>query len=157
MERSENIAFIKEKVDAIKIALFTSEINSEWKLPNNIIQTLKVEDDGTVWFFTTLRGNAQSIDKPFFAHLEFYKKGSGCHLQLSGEGTIVDDPEAVLCAINNDLNSEHMHAVVLVKMKVTYAEFYETKYASDNISWPKKIKTAINHLFLPQQRIYNFS
>jgi len=92
-ENNENMAFLKEKINAIKIALFRSEINSEWKLPNNIVQILKAEDDGTVWFFTSLRGNAAAIDKPFFAHLEFHKKGSDFHLELSGEAVIVDNEE----------------------------------------------------------------
>ncbi len=44
----ENLVFLKEKIREIKFALFKSEINSELQLPNNIIQNLKVEDDGTV-------------------------------------------------------------------------------------------------------------
>jgi hypothetical protein len=157
MERNPNdIMFLKEKINAIKIALFRSEMNSEWKLPNNIVQTIKVEDDGTVWFFTTLKGNAAAVDKPFFVHLDFYKKGADCHLQLSGEGVIVDDADQGVCAINSYLNGQYTHAAVMVKMKITHAEYYDKTILS-NISWPQKIKTAINHLFLPQHRIYNFS
>jgi hypothetical protein len=156
MEHNENMTFLKEKINAIKVALFRSEINSEWKLPNNIIQILKAEDDGTVWFFTSLRGNAAAIDKPFFAHLDFHKKGSDCRLQLSGEAITVDDDEMGLCAINCYLNGQYTHAAVLVKMKITHAEYYDRASLS-NISWPQKIRIAFNHLFVPQHRIYNFS
>ena len=152
----ENMVFLKEKINAIKIALFRSEINSEWKLPNNIIQILKADDDGTVWFFTSLRGNASAIDQPFYAHLDFHKKGSDCHLELSGEAFIVDDEEMGLCAINSYLNGQYTHAAVLVKMKITHAEYYDRTNFS-NVSWPQKIKTAINHWFLPQHKVYNFS
>ncbi len=42
----KDFLFIKEKISEIKIALFKSDINSELQLPVNVIQTLKVEEDG---------------------------------------------------------------------------------------------------------------
>ena len=56
-QRDKNLDFIKEKIKEIKIAIFKTELNPELQLPNNIIQTFKVEDDGTVWFFTSCNGN----------------------------------------------------------------------------------------------------
>ena len=156
-QQYENLLFLKEKINEIKVALFRSEINSEVQLPNNIIQTLKVDDNGTIWFFTTLnRYNTGLIGKPFFAHLEYYKKGADCHLQLNGEAVIVDDAGYDLCAVDENKKGDFNYAVVMVKMKITQAEFYEKKTAT-NISWPKKIKTVFSHLFVPQHRVYNFS
>lgn len=46
--QDRNLEFLKEKIEDIKIALFKTELNPDLQLPNNIIQTFKVEDDGTV-------------------------------------------------------------------------------------------------------------
>ena len=65
--QDESLAFLRSKINQIKVALFTSETDFELQLPNNIIQTLCVEDDGTIWFFTTCNGNhARFMDKSFY-------------------------------------------------------------------------------------------
>lgn len=156
-KQDENLAFLKEKINQIKIALFKSEMNSELQLPNNIIQTLRVEDDGTIWFFTTCNEcHARFIDKSFYAYLNYYKKDTGCRLQLSGKATIVDDCDESSFGADG-YYSKDAYTSVLVKMKIMQAEFFENKPA-DHISWTEKIKTAFSGLFLPSaHRIYDFS
>lgn len=153
----ENLIFLKEKIKDIKIALFKSEINSELQLPNNIIQTLKVEDDGTIWFFTSCNGEyAQNIVKSFYAYLDYYKKGTECRLQLSGRATIVDDDGEAFLTMSNYSKSTASR-LVLVKMKIMQAEYFETKQ-QQHVSWKEKMKGAFNQLFLqPSHRIYDFS
>jgi len=153
--QGKNILFIKEKISEIKIALFKSDINSELKLPVNVIQTLKVEEDGTIWFFTTAYNNyyLKYIDKPFYAYLDYYKKGVDCRLKLSGHAIIVNDHTDDIYPINFPIES---YNGVLVKMKIQHAEFFETN-TYNNVTWADKIKSAVNHLFLPQHRTYNFS
>ena len=156
-KHDNNLVFLKEKINLIKIALFKSEINSELQLPNNIVQTLRVEDDGTIWFFTTCRGNpARFINKSFYAYLDFYKKDTGCRLQLSGKANIVDnDYESTFSSW--DGYSKEGYTTVLVKMKIMQAEFFENKIITD-ISWIERIKGIINNLFLPPtHRSYHFS
>jgi general stress protein 26 len=152
----ENLVFLKEKIKDIKIALFKSEINSELRLPNNIIQTLKVEDDGTIWFFTSCSGDhAQNIDKSFYAYLDYYKKGTECRLQLSGRATIVEDDDESFLTMSNYSKST-ANRLVLVKMKIMQAEYFENRLP--NVSWKEKVKVAFNHLFFnPSHRVYDFS
>lgn len=155
--QDENLDFLKEKIKDIKIALFKSEINSELQLPNNIIQTLKVEDDGTIWFFTSCNGyHADNIDRSFYGYLNYFKKGTGCRLQLSGRATIVKNDVDGLFSMSNYSKGTYGR-LVLVKLKIMQAEYFENNPLT-NISWTEKIKTTINHLFLvPTHRIYNFS
>lgn len=153
--QDQDLLFLKEKIREIKIALFKSEINSELRLPNNIIQTLSVEDDGTIWFFTTCNGNhARFIDKPFYAYLDYYKKDTGCSLHLAGKAIIADNEQEDQFATRNFTSA---YTNVLVKMKIMQADFFEGKPYS-NLSWTDKIKTVINNLFLPpEHKVYNFS
>ncbi len=154
--QDENLVFLKEKINEIKIALFKSEINSELQLPNNIIQTLRVEEDGTIWFFTTCNGNyAKFLDKSFYAYLSFYKKDTGCRLNLSGKAKVIDNNNDLL-DVNEDLGAK-AYTSILVKMKIMQAEYCENKN-TPAISLTQKIKTAINSIFVsPNHRFYNFS
>lgn len=151
------LSFLKETVNKIKVALFKCEINEELQMPNNIIQTLRVEDDGTIWFFTTCKGNhARFVNKWFYARLDYYKKDTGCRLQITGKACIedneVDNPFSA-----GDYYSKEGYNTVLVKMKIMQAEIFENKTII-NISWAEKIKSAFNHLFVaPAHKVYNFS
>ena len=152
-----NLAFLQEKIKDIKIALFKSEMNSELKLPNNIIETIKVEEDGYIWFFTSCSGDyAKNIDRSFYAYLDYYKKGTDCRIQLSGKAFIVDDDNGDFLTISNYSKSTASR-LVLVKMKIMQAEYFENKNML-NLSWKEKVIGAINHLFFSDaRRTYDFN
>ena len=151
----ENLAFLKGKINGIKVALFKSETDFELQLPNNIIQTLRVEDDGTIWFFTTCNGgHARFMNKSFYAYLNYYKKDTGCHLQLGGKAMVIGDSENSFVDPANC--SKALYTTVLVKMKIMQAEFFENKTDHD-VSMTEKIKAVFSGLFLPAtNRHYNF-
>jgi hypothetical protein len=152
----ENLDFLAEKIKDIRIALFKSHINAELQLPNNIIQVLRVEDDGTALFFTSCNGDyADKLTTSFFAELDFYKKGTQCRLHLNGTATIVkEDVEELLNQSNYSKGTADR--LVLVRFKITQAEYFENK--PENISWKERIKAAFNHLFvMPSHRVYDFS
>ncbi len=155
--QDRNLEFLKEKIKTIKIALFKTELNPGLQLPNNIIQTLKVDDDGTVWFFTSCNGNhADHIDTPFYAYLNYQKKGANCRLQLGGKATLIKTDDQGLFSICNYAKGSY-GKLVLVKMKIMQAEFFENN-TFENISWTEKLKHTFNHLFMPPAyRTYNFS
>ena len=152
-----NLAFLQEKIKDIKIALFKSEMNSELQLPNNIIETLKVEEDGYVWFFTSCGGDyAKHVDKSFYAYLDYYKKGTDCRIQLSGKASIVEDDSGELLTISNYSKSTASR-LVLVKMKIMQAEYFENKQTLNN-TWKEKLLGVFNNLFLnDSHRIYDFN
>lgn len=152
-----NLAFLQEKIKDIKIALFKSEMNSELQLPNNIIETLKVEEDGYVWFFTSCAGDyAKHVDKSFYAYLDYYKKGTDCRIQLSGKASIVEDDNGELLIISNYSRSTASR-LVLVKMKIMQAEYFENKQTVNN-TWKEKLFGVFNNLFVnDSRRIYDFN
>lgn len=153
----ENLLFLKEKISSIRFAIFRADINSALQLPNNIIQALKVEDDGTIWFFTSCTGeHAATIARSFYAYLDFYKKGTDCHVKISGMASIVEDDEVGL--IEESVYSKKLaNRIVLVKMKIATAEYFENKVEAVG-SLKDKVKTVFNQLFLSTpHRVYNFS
>ncbi len=145
-KQDTNLEFLRNKINEIKIALFKSESDFELQLPNNIVQTLRVEDDGTVWFFTACNGNhARFMDKSFYAWLNYYKKDTGCRLELSGKATMVIDEDSYFAADSD--GSTGAYTPVLIKMKIMQAEYFENKMATE-ITWTDKIKSAVAGLFL---------
>ncbi len=156
--QDENLFFIKEKISDIKVAIFKSEINSELQLPNNIIQVLKVDNDGTVWFFTSCSGDhKQTIERSFYVYLDFHRKGVEGRLQISGHANVVEDQDDDFLNISNYSKST-ANRLVLIKMKIMQAEYFEAK-PSPQVSMMDKIKMAFQQFFFDntQHRIYDFT
>ena len=156
--QDENLNFIKEKISDIKVAIFKSEINSELQLPNNIIQVLKVDDDGTVWFFTSCSGDhKQTIERSFYVYLDFHRKGVEGRLQISGHANVMEDQDDDFLNISNYSKST-ANRLVLIKMKIMQAEYFEAK-PSPQISMMDKIKMTFQQFFFDntQHRIYDFT
>ena len=157
LTKDDNLLFLENKIQQIKIAIFRAEIHSELKLPNNIISTIKTDSDGNIWFFTSCNGEyAKNIDKHFFAYLEYYQKGQDCRLRLSGKASIVErDSETDTSAIEtNSFMSTH---IVLIKFKILYAEYFENKHSAP-ISIKEKVKTFFTDIFIQHShRIHDFS
>ena len=150
-----SLPFLREKIHEIKVALFKSEINSEISLPNNVVETISTDEFGNVYFFTSCKGNyAAQIDLPFYAYLDYHKKGTDTRLRISGKATIVKE-DADVAAPENESHGISSISVVLVKMKIMQAEYYGQPV--QNISWTQKIRSTINHFFFPSsEHHFNF-
>jgi general stress protein 26 len=153
----ENMVFLKKKIRQLKIALFKSEINTELKLPYNIVQILKTEDDGSVWFLTSCNGEqAKNIERSFYAYLDFYRKGTGCRLQLSGRATIVEDDNETFLTMSN-YSPNISGRLVLIKMKIMQAEYFENKPSVEG-TWKDRLWATLNQVFLYNpHKVYDFS
>lgn len=139
--------FLREKIQDIKIALFKSEIHSEISLPNNIVETISTDAAGNVYFFTSCRGEyASQIDQPFYAYLDYHKKGTDTRLCVSGKAVIVKEEDDV-AAPENEAHGINTRSVVLVKMKIMQAEYYGK--TQENASWPYRLWSTFNNLFSP--------
>ncbi len=153
--QDKNLDFLKARIREMKVAVFRSEKNAALHLPVNVVKTLTVEDDGTVLFFTCCNGD-QNIDQSFYAYLDYNNKESQCRLKLSGKATIVEEEESGLFTIHNYPKGSY-GKLVLVKMKIMQAEFFE-KRSLAHVSWAEKLKNVIE-LILPLSsfKVYNFS
>src|SRR5581483_8966159 len=124
--------------EEIKIALFKAETDAVLRLPNNIISTLKTDDDGYIWFYTSCTGPyVEHLDKELFVTLEYYRKENNCRLLINGKAFI-------------ETNNEEFHRtgsvnkMVLLKVKILKAEYYENRTTS--FSLKDKIRSAINYI-----------
>jgi hypothetical protein len=133
------LTFLKEKIETIRIALFKAEINSELQLPNNIISTLKVDNDGYVWFYTSCNGSyAPQVDKEFFAYLDYYQKGGDTRLRISGRACIIE-------GCGSDAEATENANLILLKMKIMQAEYFGSDEEKQQ-TWMNRIKTTFTEL-----------
>ena len=132
MQANQQLSFLKEKIQEIGSAIFFNLSESVLKLPTSIVETIKVDDFGLVWFYIQKpKQDLREFDKEFPVRMDFFKKGKNCFLQVEGKAWMVNDPEEI-----NTLNilSEEEKAksnnMVLVKVKMLKAEYHETGNAN---------------------------
>ena len=151
-----HLLFLRGKIKDIRVALFKSEINSELSLPNNVVETIHTDNEGNIFFFTSCNGNhAAQINLPFYAYLDYYKKGTDTRLKISGKAMIVNE-ERNAAAPEIEERGISSRSVVLVKMKIMQAEFSGEPMQEN--TWTKKIKSTFNHFFFPaSEQHYSFN
>lgn len=126
---NQQLNFLQEKILEIGSAIFFNLSDSVLKLPTSLVSTLKVDEFGFVWFFIQKpKQNVQEFDNEFPVRLDFFKKGKSYFLQVMGKGWVVTDPEEVnaLVSLPNEAKNLAMNDMVLVKVKISKAEYYET-------------------------------
>jgi general stress protein 26 len=99
---------------------------------------LQVDDYGYVWFFVQKpRQTLQEFEMEFPVRLDFFKKGTSYFLQVMGKGWVVTDPEELNAYVT--LPEDNMNVasgqMLLVKVKIMKAEFYETRTSNKKQSW----------------------
>ncbi len=140
---NQQLNFLQEKIREIGSAIFFNESDSVLKLPTSLVTTLKVDDYGYVWFFIQKpKQTLKEFEKEFPVKLDFYKKGKTYFLQVMGKGWVVDDPEEVNGFVNlpNETKNLTLEDMVLVKVKISRAEYYETG-TTRHSWWTKAVST----------------
>lgn len=136
MANNQQLQFLQEKIREIGSAIFYNQSDSVLKLPTSIVSTLKVDEYGYVWFYVQKpKQTLQEFEMDFPARLDFFKKGVNCFLQVSGKGWVVNDPEEInaYVALPGEVTADD--SMVLVKVKILKAEYYETSGRTRSNWW----------------------
>jgi len=144
---SQQLNFLQEKIQQIGSAIFFNLSDSVLKLPTSLVSTLKVDDYGYVWFFVKKpKQHLQEFENEFPVRLDFFKKGIDCFLQISGKGWVVKDPEEIMnCRmLLSDASLLGSSEMVLVKVKMLKAEYYETHSRQQNSWWQNVVGGVFN-------------
>ncbi len=149
--KDSEINFISAKIDEIGYALFSSDLEPEFCLFNNIIKTLKTSN-GTIWFFTSCKAECiTSLKGEFFASLNYYQKGKNFRLHVTGKASIAESMDDI--AYTGVTNTQ----TVLIKYKIDKAEYFEYNTGRE-ISFTKKLKKCFDSFLFPNShRLYDFT
>ena len=147
MQANQQLCFLKEKIQEIGSAIFFNLSQSVLKFPTSIVETLKVDDFGFVWFsIQKPKQDLREFDKEFPVRLDFFKKGKNYFLQVEGKAWIVNDPEEINMLSSWDtLSGEEaqiLDNMVLVKVKMIKAQYHETgniERAANNTWWQNAV------------------
>lgn len=142
--QNQQLSFLQEKIREIGSALFFNLSDSVLKLPTSIVSTLKVDDYGFVWFFVHKpQQQVKEFDREFPVRLDFFRKGKSCFLQVNGKGWVVTDPEEMnsFVTLPEDVKKMAMNEMVLVKVKMMRAEYFETKTSLKHSWWQSAVNT----------------
>src|ERR1700740_3216635 len=104
MNALTQLGFITSKINELETAVFHSHSNSVLNLNPTVIKTLKIDDNGYIWFYVNKPAQAiTEFEKQFPVALNYYKKGAPFFLNVFGIARIVIDPEELACV---ELDSE---------------------------------------------------
>lgn len=115
------------RIIELKQALFFNYSDAVLKLPTSVVNALHVDEVGQVWFILHRpTQNLNEFDDWFSSRLEFYKKGMGFHMHVSGKACLVTDPEEINNAfhITEEIRQQVNSSMVLVKLKAEHVEYF---------------------------------
>ncbi len=155
MLTSNNLDFLREKINELRSALFFNTGNAVLRLPTSIITTLKMDEAGQVWFFVNRPEQyLHEFDKEFPARLDFFRKGKRFFLQLTGKAYIVSDPEELyeVVSVEDDIKQKAISHLVLIKFKIATADYYERPVPGKSIA--EKVRLQLNRLLFREKTGY---
>ena len=142
---NSDLPFLREKIQELKSALFFSQNSSLLRMATTIVSILKVDELGQLWFFVPRPTQAlHEFDREFPVKLEFFRKGKGFFLHISGKAYIVDDPEEVNGLVFDDLKQQISSNMVLVKVKMGKADYFESTAGAQHSGWWRDLRTHLH-------------
>jgi len=130
MRSASSIPFLQNKIQGIGSALFYNMSGGVLKFPTTIVSILKVDELANIWFFTNRpEQQLQEFDREFPADMQFYRKGKGYYLQITGKAYIINDPEELngLIGLSDEIKAKAFKEMVLIKVKIGSAKYYNYK------------------------------
>ena len=162
MKPANCVSFLQDKIQGIGSALFYNLSCGVLKFPTTIVSILKVDELANIWFFANRpEQHLQEFDKEFPVHMQFYRKGKGYFLQITGKAYIINDPEELNCLVDlpEDVKTRAFKEMVLIMVKIGSAEYYE---CHEPFAYKNNFTGAFNRLYdclfkeHPRQESYIF-
>lgn len=128
MIQDMSVQLLGEKMKELENALFVSESNSLSKLPTHIVQIAEVDEEGNAWFIIPRPTQViESFGAEIPAKLDFFKKGKGFYLKISGIASMIQTEEGLPRTTTfQELSvSFQKKEVVAIKLKMQSAEYFE--------------------------------
>lgn len=145
MSIDTNLQFIREKIYRVRSAIMYSMSNDIISFPNSIVNAVKVDDEGQLWFVCDKPTyDLDQCPSAFPVRLHFYRKGIYCHLEISGKAEIVNRAYSGATDMNKPL---------LVKMSIQNVIYTEPqiKQKSQLSRWVEKAGQWIHkHIAIPR-------
>ena len=131
MLSDRSVRFLRAKISDIKTAILYNLSEAIIKLPTSIVSTLKMDNEGQIWFLVNKPSyDVMIYDRQFPVRLDFYRKGYPFYLHVTGKASIITDPENIHYLIELDEANRKVaeQNFMLLKVAIQKAEYYEKLY-----------------------------
>ena len=144
----KNLPLIREKIAAIRSALFSTTACDGLKYNTCIVSALKVDEHGYIWFLINRNGwNAFKGDKVFPASLSFYRKGISYSLNITGTAEIISHPSIIRLALTGmEEASLDTASLLMVKLQIGGAVIFDWTVNNQKSSWVKKLYSIVRRI-----------
>lgn len=91
MKNEKNIEILKTKIEEVRICLFTT-LSQKDEFSSRPMATAKVEEDGSIWFFTNEYSlKSKEISKENEVTLGYSNPSDNTYITVNGKAELVDD------------------------------------------------------------------
>lgn len=141
-----DLQFLQQKILELKNALFFSQNTSLLRIGTTIVSVIKVDELGQMWFFVPRPKQAlHEFDQEFPVRLEFFRKGMGFFLHVSGKAFIVTDPEEINGLVHEDIRELTGSDMVLIRVRMLKADYFEDPHSSmHHPGWWRELKNQLH-------------
>ncbi|MEO5683646.1 MAG: hypothetical protein ABIQ88_13445 [Chitinophagaceae bacterium] len=153
-----HLSFLQLKIINIGTARFFCDSDNNLPFPAYIINAVKTDNKGYIWFFISsnpLHATLQPIN--FASRLEFYRKGYPYSLAINGTASLVNDRETVqnfIAEVVDQTTTDHaagLSGLLLVKVKMEKATYRELPVRK-NVNWFHTMSAQLKEFFYPVRR-----
>jgi general stress protein 26 len=133
MKNEKNIALLKKMVEDVRICMFTT-LSDKDEFSSRPMATAKVEEDGSIWFFTNEYSlKTKEISKENEVTLGYSDPSSNTYVAVNGKADLVDDQtkkEAYFSPVIKAWFPDGVEdpRLILIKVEPTVAESYSKRY-----------------------------
>lgn len=131
MKNEKNIAILKEITEKVRICMFNT-IGDQYQFSSRPMGTAKIDDDGSIWFFTNEYSlKSKEISKGNEVNLGYSNPSSNTYLYVNGKAELVDDQArkeayfspAIKAWFPDGLEDP---ALILIKVTPSVAEYWDS-------------------------------
>ena len=132
MKNEKNIAILKELAEKVRICMFNT-VTSEGEFNSRPMATTKIEEDGSIWFFTNeYSPKSKEISKDNQVNLCYSEPSSNTYVYVNGKAELVDDKVRKEAYFNPFVKAWFPEGVddpklILIKVTPEVAEYWDSR------------------------------
>ena len=132
MKNEKNIAILKELAEKVRICMFNT-ITAEGEFNSRPMATTKIEEDGSIWFFTNeYSPKSKEISKDNQVNLCYSEPSSNTYVYVNGKAELVDDKVRKEAYFNPFVKAWFPEGVddpklILIKVTPEVAEYWDSR------------------------------
>jgi len=147
MENEKNIAILKEMAEKVRICMFNT-INQNGQFHSRPMATAKIEEDGSIWFFTNeYSPKSAEISKDNEVNLGYSDPSNNSYIYVNGKAELVDDMAKKKAYFSPPVKAWFPDgvddpALILIKVTPSTAEYWDSS-SSKMVTAFKMLKSIV--------------